>query len=104
MAYPACAGLPDDVRTRTYAATITPVLDSHVPVNTVLQVAVSGGSFLQYYDFFSIGVAGNDVAMELRGEGPSLVERVAANRYVAFDGRADASVGTAAVSTVAAAF
>jgi hypothetical protein len=104
MADPACAGLPDDVRTRTYAATMTPVLDSHVPLNTVLQVAVSGASFLQYYDSFSIGVAGHDVAMELRGEGPSLVERVAPNRYLAFDGRADASVGTAAVSSIAASF
>lgn len=104
MADPACAGLPDDVRTRTYAATIAPVLDSHVPVNTVLRAAVSGGSFLPYYDFFSIGIAGNDVAMEVRGEGPSLVEHVAGNRYLAFDGRAEASVGTAPVSTIAASF
>ena len=69
MADLACAGLPDEVRTRTYSATIAPVSGPYAPANTVFRVTVSGGSFLQGYDGFPIGVAGNDVAIELRGEG-----------------------------------
>jgi hypothetical protein len=56
------------------------------------------------YDNFLVGVAGDLVAFELRGEGPWLVEQVGPNTYLGFDGRAEASVATATVSTITASF
>jgi hypothetical protein len=99
-----CTDLPSELRTRTYNATITPVSNSRNPPNTSFQVAISGAQFLKGYESFPIGVAGDLVAFELRGEGPYLVEEVAPNTYIGFDGRAEASVGTSRVSTISASF
>src|SRR5262249_11938595 len=58
----ACVGLPDDMRTRTYAATITPSHPTNIPTaNTNFQVSLSGASFLPSHDSFPIGVAGDFV-------------------------------------------
>ena len=75
----ACAALPDDVRTRTYAATVT------------------AGSI------FWIGVFGDYLAISTAGEGPSIVEQIGPNRYVAFWGEAGVSVGPG-TSTISAPF
>lgn len=98
----ACAAaLPAEVRTRTYAATIAPT--SYRP-NTSFELTVSGAPFLSFYNSFSIGVAGDYLAFGLDNEGPVLVEQVAQNTYLGFDGSAEASAGTSAVSTISTFF
>jgi hypothetical protein len=99
-----CSSIPSELRTRTYAATITPGSNGHSPANTYFNAAVSGASFLADYQSFPIGVAGDLVAFELRGDGPYLVEALEPNTYIGFDGRAEASVATSAVSTISASF
>jgi hypothetical protein len=101
---PACPSLPDDVRTRTYAATISPATWGNTPANSVFWATVSGGSFLQYYNWFQVGVAGADIGIELRGDGPSVIEDMGTHRYIAFEGRADVRVATSVVSTITAPF
>lgn len=95
--------LPDEVRTRTYAATITPESQSDRPANTLFSLTPSG-AFLEYYGHVPISVAGEVVAFELRGEGPNLVEVIAPKTYLGFYGRAEASVGTTAVSRISTSF
>jgi hypothetical protein len=89
----ACVGLPDEVRTRTYVATITPWS------STSFNVALSGASFLPSRDSFPIGVAGDYITFWFAD--PAIVEQIAANTQVELYGSAGASVGTSAVSTIA---
>ena len=98
-----CADLPNEVRTRTYAATITPGSRTNIPANTFFNVTVSGASFLVNNGVY-IGVAGDYLNIVLANDGPVLVEEVAPNRYLSFGGSAAASVGTSAVSTISASF
>jgi len=100
----ACTGIPSELLTRSYNATITSTKDSHYPPNTRFQAIITGGRFLKGYESFPIGVAGDLVALDLRGEGPYLVEEVGANTYIAFDGRAEATIGTSRVSGISAFF
>ena len=96
----ACVDLPDDVRTQTYAATITPSHPTNIPTaNTNFQVALSGASFLPSHDSFPIGVAGDYVTFWFSD--PALVEEIAANTHLELYGAAGASVGTSGVSTIA---
>ena len=96
----ACVDLPNEVRTRTYAATITPG-----SANTNFQVALSGASFFPSpgsfpsHGSFPIGVAGNYVGFWFAD--PALVEEIAANTYVVLYGAAGASVGASGMSTIA---
>ena len=99
-----CTDIPSQLRTRSYNATITPAANDHYPPNTNFQITINGAQFLKGYESFPIGVVGDLVAFELRGEGPYLVEEVAPNTYLGFDGRAEASVGTSRVSTISASF
>jgi hypothetical protein len=92
------------LRTRTYDATVVPGSDPHNPPHTFFDADVRGASFLADYDTFPVGVAGDLVAFELRGEGPYLVEKVAPNMYLALYGRAEASIGTGGASTITTAF
>jgi len=96
----ACVGLPDDVRTRTYAATITPSHPTNIPTaNTNFNVALSGASFLPSRDSFPIGVAGDYVTFWFSD--PTLVEVIAPNTHLELYGAGGASVGTSGVSTIA---
>ena len=52
---------------------------------------LTGGQF--YANLFWVGVVGDYVAISTEGEGPSIVERVGPNRYVAFYGEAGTAVG-----------
>jgi len=99
-----CTDLPSNLRTRTYNATITADPYSHSAANTSFQVTISGAQFLKCCESFFVGVEGNLVAFELRGEGPFLVEEAAPNTYIGFDGRAEASVSTSRVSALSTAF
>ena len=96
--------IPTELKTRNYAATITAVSSPNSPANTLSNVTLSGAPFLADYGSFSIGVAGDFLAFAFGGEGPSLVEEVAPNTYLGFDGRAEASVGTSRVSSIVTSF
>jgi hypothetical protein len=86
----ACAAIPAELRTRTYAAAITPM--SHRP-QTSFEAALANGTFLEHYRAIWIGVAGDYVAFWLgdaHGQ-PGVVERVAPNAYLAIEGSASGS-------------
>ena len=94
----ACAAaLPAELRTRTYAATITPGMS-----NTGYIIGVSGAVFGPQHNWFSVGVAGDYLGFWLGDE--HLVEVLAANTYFELSGAAAASVGTSGVSTISASF
>ena len=100
----ACAGLPNELRTRTYAATITPASQPNPPANTMFNLKLSGAQFFREYDGLWIGVAGNFVTLLFGGDGPYVVDQVTPNTYISFDGRAEISVGTSPVSTISTSF
>jgi hypothetical protein len=65
---------------------------------------VGGASFVGNSNWFSVGVAGNFVAFEVDFDGPTIVEELGTNSYVAFDGRAGGSVDGPKVSAVSVPF
>jgi hypothetical protein len=100
----ACAGLPDEVRTRTYEATVTLTSRPGEPANSRFDATVTGGTFVERYNSFTIGVAGDYVRAEL-GDGhggPGLVEQIAPRTYVTLGGTIAASVTD--TSTIAGSF
>ena len=97
----ACASLPSEARTRTYAATIAPESKPNVPANSSFSVTVSGAPLLANFDKFSIGVAGDYLGFWLDGgHNPALIEQLAPNTFYAISGVASASVGRSSVSTI----
>src|SRR5262249_811309 len=100
----ACTTLPDDVRTRTYAATVTASSASTVPVDTFFTGTVIGGKFAPYGNAFWIGVAGDYLGISTNGDGPGIVEEIGTNRYVAYAIDASASGVTSNPSTISAPF
>jgi hypothetical protein len=97
-----CSALPDQFRTRGYAAKVVSRANSNGPANMSFDGSVSGGAF--HSNLFWIGVAADYVAISLEGEGPSIVEKVAPDAYLAFYGTAGSSVATSTVSTITSAF
>jgi hypothetical protein len=88
----ACDGFPEELRTRSYAVTLTPSAEG---ATTAFALTFTGAPFVENYRRALVGVAGNDVASWL-GDGhgtPGLVERLAPNTFLAFDGLATATVG-----------
>jgi hypothetical protein len=86
----ACTAIPSELRTRTYAAAITPM--SHRP-KTSFEATLANGTFLEHYRTIWIGVAGDYVAFWLgdaHGQ-PGVVEQVAPNAYLAIEGSASGS-------------
>ncbi len=100
----ACASLPDDVRTRSYPATITAVTNTNVPANTRFNGTVTGARFAPFTNLFFVGVFGDYVTISTEGEGPSIVEEVGPNRYVAFNGGASATVGPEGLTAISVPF
>ena len=101
---PACDRLPDDVRTRTYAASVVINGSSTAPPNTSFNGTATGALFAPFANVFWVGVSGNDVAVSTVGEGPSLAEQVSPNRYVAFMATARVSVSGTELSTLTGPF
>ena len=98
----ACAAFPNTVR--TYAATLTPMANPYHPVNTLYNGTVSGAAFLEGYNGFLVGVAGDYIAGwfgDLHGD-PGLVEQVAPTTYFALGGGVAGSVTSG--STISASF
>jgi hypothetical protein len=100
---PACTVLPESTRTRNYAATIV-----RSTAASRFNVSLLDPSVLHGYDWegIEINVAGDVITVglgNLHGS-PGLVERVADDTYISFDGGATASVGRPPASTVATSF
>src|SRR5688500_11523884 len=91
----ACATFPDEVRTRTYVATVTPTTRPREPANSRFDVTVAGGTFLEHYDSFTIGVVGDYIRSDIGDWGhgsPGLVEQIAPNTYLTLGGTLAATV------------
>lgn len=101
----ACTGIPSEVRTRTYAASIRPTPDSHTQPGTSLTLTVDSGSFRPDRSSFAIGVAGDEVAFIIyNGEDFGLVEKIATGTFLAIGGTARVSIGTGPVTTISTPF
>lgn len=90
VANASCTMLPDDMRSRTFTATI-PVTSPALPADAFFRVG--GGT--EGWDAISIGVAGNYVALWLE----TLVEQTAPKTFLAFAGQAAAVVDASNTST-----
>jgi hypothetical protein len=88
-----CTMLPDDMRTRTFTATI-PETSPALRPNEFFRVG--GATFFADWDAISIGVAGNYVALWLE----TVVEQIAPNSFLAFGGEAAGLVETSDMSTI----
>lgn len=102
----ACPDFPSELRTRAYAARVTPgSTTANIPPDAVFTLDVSGGPFLAGYHDFVIGVAGDHVAFSLDARhNAALVEQVTPTTYLGFSGSAAATVGRSPVSTISASF
>src|SRR6185369_615549 len=96
-----CAtALPADLRTRTYAATITDMSPPKL-AGTGFIIVPSGAEFEAPFNWFSVGVAGDYLAFWLGDE--HLKEKLAVNTYLELSGSAEA-VTTSDASTISASF
>ena len=100
----ACTGLPAAVRTRSYTVAVTPGAHRTAPANTFFDGRVTGAQAVSQGNTFWVGVAGDYVNVSTEGEGPTIVEEVGPNRYVAYFGAGGASVGSPDWTTFSAAF
>jgi hypothetical protein len=101
---PACEGLPDELRTRTYDAAIAPSPNVRHPAGTYFQVTLSGAAFAPFYNGFRIGVAGDLVALEFWGEGLGFVEQLAPRTTLGFAGHAEVTAGADGFSRISTMF
>jgi len=100
----ACAGLPSDVGTRTYAASIGLTPDSHSQAGTSLTLTVGEGSIVPNHNSFPIGV-GDTVAFSIyAGEDFGLVEKIAPGTFLAIQGFAVVSTGRGPLTTISTPF
>jgi hypothetical protein len=85
----ACNGLPEEVRTRTYEATVTLTSRPGEPANSRFDVALTGAALLDRYNSFTIGVVGDYVKTDIGDWGhgaPGLVEQIGPNTYLTIGG------------------
>ena len=102
----ACAGLPDEMRTRTYDATATSISNPGGPANTHFVFTVSGAPFRTGYNQFMAGVTGDYFSGflgDLHGD-PGILEQIAPATSLGFEGVPGAPIGPSSVSTIDAAF
>jgi hypothetical protein len=98
---PDCTAIPEAFRTRTYAARVRPVESS---ASGQFNVVLGGGTFLPNYDAFTIGVAGDFLAIPL-GDfhgSPGIAEEVGQWTYLGFEGQVEGSPSSLATGTVTA--
>jgi hypothetical protein len=87
VADPACTGMPDYLRERTYQASVTPGSFDRTPAGLVFDLTLGG---VEPLDNPSIGVAGDAVGFRLFNDGyPFIVERVSSGLYVTITGWAE---------------
>ena len=100
----ACTDVPAEWRSRTYAATMAPYPPSPGrPPDTAFELTLNEGTFLSGHDTILVGVAGDVITMWFGGDGPYVVEEVAPNTYLGFDGAIEV-VATAPVRSITASF
>jgi hypothetical protein len=93
-----CTAIPDDLRTRTYSATIAP---SGERPSTLYGVDVTGPSLIMPFGF-GIGVAGNDLAFTI--DGPALVEHLTPSTDLEIAGVGSTSLPVSPASTITFSF
>jgi hypothetical protein len=94
-----CTDLPDNVRTRTYAANIAPGQQSGFPADTQYYVSVAGTTSwcCSGSGGFGIGVAGNYVGIT-DDTAPEMTEQLPGSGYLELNGWGGTSVETPTVS------
>ena len=90
-----CGFIPEELRTQTFPATITPAALQGATPGTRYSVVVNDAGFSPYYSKLVIGVAGNDVAI---AEEEWLYWQVSPFRY--FEGSTDAVTVSVIASSV----
>ena len=102
----ACTTVPEELRTRTYAATIEPDPDPKNPPGTFLWAHISGVPYLANQRKIPILVAGDVVLFWLgeHGYGAAFVEHIAPNTYLQFDGSAKVHGVQSPVSSLSTTF
>jgi len=99
-----CTAIPEEWRTRTYAATIGPRSDALLRPNTLLTLTVVGAPLLPNRDNFQIGVSASDIGFTIyQGEDFGLVEQLTPTTFLAVQGFGLASIDGSA-STISARF
>jgi hypothetical protein len=105
VAASACAGMADDLRTRTYAASIRLTPDSGNQPGTSLRLTVDGGSLLPDRNSFPIVVAGNSVSFIMYNDYDfALVEKIAPGTFLAVQGGAAVSMDEGPVARMSMPF
>jgi hypothetical protein len=87
-----CTDIPAELRSRTYTGTMAARPSSGVPPDTSFDLTLNEGTLLNGYGSISVGVAGDVITMWFGGDGPFVVEQVALNTYLGFDGAIEAVV------------
>jgi hypothetical protein len=102
----ACTGIPNELQTRNWPASIGITSGSNTQPGTSLTLAVSGGSFLANQDRFPIGVSGGDVTFSVYSgeEEVGLVEKIAAGTFLAIGGSSLVSIDSGPVAKISAPF
>ena len=100
---PSCAGIPENLRQRTYLATAR-----RDPASSQFELTILDPPVLHDYPWEGafIDVAGGNLVMgvgNLHGS-PGLIERVAPDAYISFDGWSEGVPGTSGAPTLTAAF
>jgi hypothetical protein len=81
----ACTGVPSELRTRSYDATIAPAPPAaHPDARWLFVVTMNGTSFVSSYKDFHIGAAGNYLGFP-ESDGPALVEQLDPTTTLSFN-------------------
>jgi hypothetical protein len=97
----ACTEIPNDLRTRSYSATVAAQANGFTRPGTFYTLTARGGPFVQGYNSFTIGVAGDYAAfMVYQGEDFGIVEEIVPGAFFGFYGESRLSVGTQPPSTL----
>lgn len=95
-----CTDLPKELQRRTYTATVTPDPSRQA----WFALSAGGASFLPTYQTFQVGVAGNYVVFNLDFDRPGLVEQIAPQGTLVYQGAGTATVPASSPSTITASF
>ena len=97
----ACTDIPNELRRRSYSATVAPQPNASARPGTFYTLTPGGGPFVHGHDNFTIGVAGDYAAfMVYQGEDFGIVEEIAPATFFGFYGEGRLSVGAQQPSTL----
>jgi hypothetical protein len=103
-----CTNLPEELRTRTYEATVAAARINYpgypASSTTSYEVTIKGSIFSDTYQYLGLNVAGHFVNISIGDHtDPGVAERVAPDTYFTFGGSTTVTVGSPA-TTIAAPF